>query len=405
MKIRELALLFLLVAGSSQLVADKSTPVEQQYLCVATPGLFEASKDFTLDLSNLRPGDWCYPLANGRAQKVDAQDFLLTATPGDTVRAMFDGLVRMSRYLGRRRNTVVVRHENGLETVYSLLDETVVVPGQRVGVGQALGVVGVERNRGLCRFGIMVNGFPVDVETLVDAPHRRVRRQEYLFTDRGLSVEMTAFGESEEDLAAYGGGGTDSDPADDDVIDVSSEFTSYEKRVVSAPTEGLFDKSDAITVNLYKYQDGDWCFPLPNAKVISPFGGKRRHAGIDLKTKPDDEILAAFPGRVRFSGTYYGYGKVVVVRHANGMETLYSHNSKNLVQAGDWVEAGQAIALTGRTGRATTEHLHFEVRINGKAYDPTRFFDFQNRCLKKVQVVAHKSGKVTTTTVDPSGTT
>ena len=79
------------------------------------------------------------------------------------------------------------------------------------------------------------------------------------------------------------------------------------------------------------------------------------------------------------------------------METLYSHNSKNLVEVGEWVKAGQPIALTGRTGRATTEHLHFEVRINGKTYDPARFFDHKNRCLKKVKVVAHKSGKVTTT--------
>ena len=78
-------------------------------------------------------------------------------------------------------------------------------------------------------------------------------------------------------------------------------------------------------------------------------------------------------------------------------ETLYSHNSKNLVKVGDWVKAGQPIALTGRTGRATTEHLHFEVRINGKTYDPARFFDHKNRSLKKVKVVAHKSGKVTTT--------
>lgn len=127
-----------------------------------------------------------------------------------------------------------------------------------------------------------------------------------------------------------------------------------------------------------------WCYPLPGAKVISPYGarGGRSHSGIDLKTKPNDNILAAFDGEVVFSGTYYGYGNLIRIKHPCGLETYYSHNSKNLVKVGDRVKAGQVIALTGRTGRATTEHLHFETRMNGRYINSDKYFDHQNHTIR-----------------------
>ena len=130
--------------------------------------------------------------------------------------------------------------------------------------------------------------------------------------------------------------------------------------------------------------DLHWCYPLPGAKVISPYGarGGRTHSGTDLKTKPNDNILAAFDGEVVFSGSYYGYGNLIRIKHANGLETYYSHNSKNLVKQGDHVKAGDVIALTGRTGRATTEHLHFETRINGQHVNSARFFDHTTHQLR-----------------------
>ena len=128
-----------------------------------------------------------------------------------------------------------------------------------------------------------------------------------------------------------------------------------------------------------------WCFPLPGAKVISPFGkrGGRLHSGVDIKTKDKDNIYAAFDGEVIFSGKYYGYGNLVRIKHANGLETYYSHNSKNLVKVGEKVKAGQLIALTGQTGSATTPHLHFEIRLNGKAQNPAKYFNFTNYTLRK----------------------
>jgi murein DD-endopeptidase MepM/ murein hydrolase activator NlpD len=128
----------------------------------------------------------------------------------------------------------------------------------------------------------------------------------------------------------------------------------------------------------------NWCYPLPGAKVISAYGarGRRGHSGTDLKTKPNDNILAAFDGEVVFSDNYYGYGNLIRIKHANGLETYYSHNSKNFVKVGDHVKAGDVIALTGRTGRATTEHLHFETRINGQHVNSARFFDHTTHQLR-----------------------
>lgn len=122
----------------------------------------------------------------------------------------------------------------------------------------------------------------------------------------------------------------------------------------------------------------DGCYPLPGAKVISPYKnnrGSHRHSGVDLKTKPNDPIYAVGDGVVTMSKNYSGYGKCIIIKHADGTETLYAHNSKNYVKEGEKVKAGQKIALTGRTGRATTEHLHFEVRKNGKPVNPMPLLD------------------------------
>ncbi len=122
----------------------------------------------------------------------------------------------------------------------------------------------------------------------------------------------------------------------------------------------------------------NWVFPLPGAKVISPYGsrGGRQHTGIDLKTKNRDKIYAVSAGEVVWSKSMSGYGNLVRIKHPNGLETYYAHNSKNLVKVGERVKAGQVIALTGQTGRASTPHLHFETRVNGKPRNPNTFFDF-----------------------------
>lgn len=154
-----------------------------------------------------------------------------------------------------------------------------------------------------------------------------------------------------------------------------------------------FAKKNEFTINFKTYREGlDWYYPLPGGKVISPFGGNRNHAGTDIKTRANDTIRAAFPGHVTLSGPHYAYGNTIVIRHANGLETLYSHQSKNLVQKGAWVQAGEPIGLTGRTGRASTEHLHFETRVNGKAFNSAKLYDHANHCLWQYLFVFTKQG-------------
>jgi murein DD-endopeptidase MepM/ murein hydrolase activator NlpD len=105
-------------------------------------------------------------------------------------------------------------------------------------------------------------------------------------------------------------------------------------------------------------------------------------------------VYAAFDGLVVQSGVFAGYGKCITVRHPNGLETRYSHNSKNFVNVGDKVKAGDVIGTTGRTGRATTEHLHFETRIAGRAFDPAYIFDHVTRNLHKCVLQFKKNGGV-----------
>ena len=98
------------------------------------------------------------------------------------------------------------------------------------------------------------------------------------------------------------------------------------------------------------------------------------------------------------SAPHYGYGNCIVIKHAEGLETLYSHQSKNLVKVGQKVKAGDLIGLTGRTGRATTPHLHFEVKWKGRRFNPVIMFNCTNHLLQNVTMTFSKSGKVTATT-------
>jgi hypothetical protein len=119
-------------------------------------------------------------------------------------------------------------------------------------------------------------------------------------------------------------------------------------------------------------------------KVVSKYGIRRgrMHTGTDIKLEQGDTVVAAYNGIVTRAQTYYGYGKMVVVSHAHGLETYYAHFSDILVRVGDTVSTGQSIGLGGRTGRATGTHLHFEIRQNGRAYNPEMIFDFENYTVK-----------------------
>lgn len=122
--------------------------------------------------------------------------------------------------------------------------------------------------------------------------------------------------------------------------------------------------------------------PTPSRVVTSNFGARwgRQHKGLDIKVYIGDTICAAFSGKVRI--VRYeprGYGNYVVIRHDNGLETVYGHMSKQLVRENQEVRAGQPIGLGGNTGRSTGSHLHFETRLCGVALNPALMFDFKNQ--------------------------
>ena len=124
--------------------------------------------------------------------------------------------------------------------------------------------------------------------------------------------------------------------------------------------------------------------PTPSRMVTSHFGYRptfrRYHKGLDIKVYTGDTIVAAFEGKVRIVGyEASGYGNYVVIRHKNGLETIYGHLSKSIAQIGEVVKAGQLIGLGGNTGRSFGSHLHFETRFLGIAIDPTLLFDFPNQ--------------------------
>ncbi len=174
---------------------------------------------------------------------------------------------------------------------------------------------------------------------------------------------------------------------------ITTDFSALERNHVSVKDVERFKTGKTEIIDLSQVQEGDYAFPLPGAKVISPYGGQRKyHSGYDLKTRPNDTIVAAFDGVVRMAKPYAAYGNVIIIRHYNGLETVYSHNSKNLVKLGDEVKAGTPIALTGSTGRATTAHLHFEVRINGVHFNPNYVFNFSEQKLKKECLICKEKG-------------
>ncbi len=127
----------------------------------------------------------------------------------------------------------------------------------------------------------------------------------------------------------------------------------------------------------------DYAMPVPGF-ITSPYGYrprfKRQHKGVDLKLNVGDTVRAAFAGKVRLTRFERGgYGYYVILRHTNGLETVYGHLSRFLVKPNQEVKVGEPIALGGSTGRSTGPHLHFETRFMGYAINPCAIFDFANQ--------------------------
>ena len=151
---------------------------------------------------------------------------------------------------------------------------------------------------------------------------------------------------------------------------------------------------NAIIPETYTIDLTGFHMPTPSTKITSPFGPRwrRMHNGLDLKVNIGDTIVAAFDGKVRIvKYERRGYGKYVVIRHDNGLETVYGHLSKQLVDTNQLVKAGEPIALGGNTGRSTGSHLHFETRFLGIPINPALMFDFEKQDIVADSYTFHKT--------------
>lgn len=337
---------------------------EQQQISVETPGLFEKSEMFKLNFAEYKSSEYSFPLPVGKVVEVKSGEMEIETKKGDAVKAMFEGKVRLSRHIAGYGNVIVVRHRNGLETMYAHNAQNLVKVGDNVRAGHTIAIVGNKDGRTKCVVALMVNGRKMNPETIIDTDSKTLREQTVIVQRKNGKISLKTSRQKKE------------------------------TKGMSMDTNNPFGDNSVYRLDLNAIKASDWHYPLEDSHVISGYGGKRNHSGTDIKNGPGTNIYAAFDGLVVQAGTFSAYGKCITVRHANGLETRYSHNSKNLVTVGDKVKAGQIIGIVGRTGRATTEHLHFETRINGRAFDSSYVFDHQNHTLQQTVLQFKKNGSV-----------
>ncbi len=165
----------------------------------------------------------------------------------------------------------------------------------------------------------------------------------------------------------------------EDMVKIASYFSVWDTDTVDPYGIDAKEYDDVVPIQLYDISQGRyWAGPLSKGVTNSPFGWrwKRWHTGQDLDLDTGDPVYAAFDGIIRVSRVQGAYGRCVVIRHYNGLETLYGHLSKINFETNTIVKAGDEIGKGGSTGRSSGPHLHFETRYEGNPFDPRNIFNF-----------------------------
>lgn len=165
----------------------------------------------------------------------------------------------------------------------------------------------------------------------------------------------------------------------DEMVKIASYFSVWDTDSVDPYGIDAKEFDDVVPIQLYDISQGRyWAGPLSKGVTNSPFGWrwKRWHTGQDLDVDTGDPVYAAFDGIIRVASTRGAYGRCVVIRHYNGLETLYAHLSKINFEPNTIVKAGDEIGKGGSTGRSSGPHLHFETRYEGNPFDPKNIFNF-----------------------------
>lgn len=171
-------------------------------------------------------------------------------------------------------------------------------------------------------------------------------------------------------------------------------FSNWDTKKVNIYNFDIKEFNDSLVVKLYDEELGqDWKMPMTDVLVNSRFGPRwgRMHGGVDLDLNTGDAVYTGFDGIIRVKGyDRYGYGYYYVVRHKNGLETLYGHLSKQIMEVGDEVLAGDLLGKGGSTGRSTGPHLHYELRYRGLQFDPEIVYDFEKNQILKKELLINK---------------
>jgi murein DD-endopeptidase MepM/ murein hydrolase activator NlpD len=167
----------------------------------------------------------------------------------------------------------------------------------------------------------------------------------------------------------------------DNMVEIASYYSVWDTKSLNPYGLNPKEFEEIVPITLYNVNEGrNWSPVLDKSLVTSHFGWRNRrwHKGTDLDLETGDKIYAPFDGVVRISGVHSGYGRTIILRHYNGIETLYGHLSKFNYEPGTFIKAGEVIGRGGNSGRSSGSHLHYETRFEGNQFDPENIYNFKN---------------------------
>jgi murein DD-endopeptidase MepM/ murein hydrolase activator NlpD len=166
----------------------------------------------------------------------------------------------------------------------------------------------------------------------------------------------------------------------DNMVEIASYYSVWDTKSLNPYGLNPKEFEDMVPITLYNVSEGrNWAPVLDKSVVTSHFGWRNRrwHKGTDLDLETGDKVYAPFDGVVRIAGVHSGYGRTMILRHYNGIETLYGHLSKYNYEPGTFIKAGEEIGRGGNTGRSSGSHLHYETRYEGNQFDPENIYNFK----------------------------
>ncbi len=361
------------LCSANALAPDIQFPIEEEtsFALKADSTVFGKDSVFTLALDSIQ--HYSTPLRQARLTYLTDGSMKACSRTDKQVRAIFDGTISMVDRHNKHKQTIVVNYDNGLQSVYRHLRQPQVHAGECVRAGQTIALAGKANKRYATTVAFYIGNEPIKPAHIFNAATGKLQDERlYCKLRHGKFISTTA------------------------------NYVGYAKAVarmrqLMVTSLSPFERSRNVSsLNLFDLSPLHWCYPLVNSYVTSPYNVERErddsttynHTGVDIKTHINqDSIHAAFDGVVESASVREGYGNCVVLRHAMGLETLYGHMTCFFIKTGDKVKAGQVIGLTGATGHATGDHLHFEVLYHGERQDPALFFNHKTHWLQPAKIL------------------